>query len=213
MVARAAAQLNPLPPLRLLLADSLLWPLAATTALSDVATRGPAAIFYFYAHAKFGWDTPDVAAFLSTLGGALLVSQGLLAPAAVAAAGRHGEAPVIVAGFLLDAAYLALLGAATRGAHLYAALAVATAAWAAAPALRALTARQVPPAAQGRLQGGLAAVATLSAPAAPVVTTALYGYWAPRGVPGAPLYALAGVALVGAAVAASAVAHPRLVRR
>lgn len=211
MLAQAAAHLNPLPPLAALLSDDLLRPLAATVALSDVATRGAASVFYFYVHAKFGWDSADMAAFLSTLGGALLLSQGVLAPAAVAAAGGR-EPPVIVVGFLLDAAYLAALGAATRGWHVYAALGVATAAWATAPALRALLCRQVPRAAQGRLQGGLAAVATLFAPAAPVVTTALYGYWAPRGVPGAPLYALAGVAVGGAAVAAAAVAHPRLVK-
>ncbi|GAB0492472.1 hypothetical protein MMPV_003735 [Pyropia vietnamensis] len=212
VLSQAASHLNPLPPLRLLFANDLLRPLAATAALSELATRGPAAIFYYYVHSKFGWDTPDVAVFLSTLGAALLFSQGVLAPAAVAAAkGYGGEAPVIVGGFLLDATYLVLLGVATHGWHLYGALAVATAAWAAAPALRALTARQVPPSAQGRLQGGLAAVSTLVAPAAPVVTTALYGYGAPRGVPGAPLYALACVSLVGAVVAAKAVAHPRLV--
>jgi len=189
----------------------LLRPLALTVALSDVATRGAVSVFYFYCHVQFGWGSAETGTFLSALGGCLLLSQGLLAPAAVAAAGG-AEAPVIVVGFVFDAAYLLIFGAATRGAHMYVGLAVATAAFATAPALKGLLSRQVPRASQGRLQGGLTAMTTVAAPAAPVVTTALFGFWAPRGVPGAPMYALAGVALVGAVVASSALSHPRLVR-
>ncbi|KAK1868035.1 hypothetical protein I4F81_010532 [Pyropia yezoensis] len=189
-----------------LVADLLRW-LGATVAASGVATGGLGSMLFFYTHTRFGWGPPETGRFLSAVGVSMILSQGVLARPAVAVL---GERPLILAGYALKATHLVLYGAAPSGGAMYGALGVATLGYAAGPAWKGLLARQVGPDEQGALQGGLAALSTIVQPVAPLVATGLFGFFAPRGLPGVPLYVMAALTVGAGAIAAKALAHPQL---
>ncbi|GAB0493866.1 hypothetical protein MMPV_005152 [Pyropia vietnamensis] len=201
------ATINPLPRLRVLFRSSVLWWLGATVAASGMASGGLGSMLFFYTNTRFGWGPPETGRFLSAVGISMILSQGVLARPAVAVL---GERPLIFTGYALKALHLVLYGAAQSGGAMYRALAVATLGYAAGPAWKGLLARQVEPDEQGALQGGLAALSTVVQPVAPLVATGLFGYFAPRGMPGVPLYVMAALTLGAMAIAAKALAHPQL---
>lgn len=203
----AAVTINPLPRLRVLFRSSVLRWLGATVAASGVATGGLGSMLFFYTHTRFGWGPPETGRFLSAVGVSMILSQGVLARPAVAVL---GERPLILAGYALKATHLVLYGAAPSGGAMYGALGVATLGYAAGPAWKGLLARQVGPDEQGALQGGLAALSTIVQPVAPLVATGLFGFFAPRGLPGVPLYVMAALTVGAGAIAAKALAHPQL---
>lgn len=199
--------INPLPRLRVLFQSDVLRWLGATVAASGVAAGGLGSILFFYTNVRFGWGPPETGRFISALGVSMIVSQGLLARPLVA---LFGERPLIVAGFVLDAVHLVMYGLARKGSSMYVALVVATVGYASGPALRGLVARQVGPEEQGALQGGLAALATIVRPAAPLLATGLFGYFNDRGRPGMPMFVMGGLMLVATVVAVKALSHPHL---
>lgn len=202
-----ASSINPLPRLRVLFQSDVLRWLGATVAASGVAAGGLGSILFFYTNVRFGWGSPETGRFISALGVSMIVSQGLLARPLVA---LLGERPLILTGFVLDAVHLVMYGLAREGSSMYVALAVATVGYASGPALKGLVARQVGPDEQGALQGGLAALATIVRPAAPLVTTELFGYFNDRGRPGVPMYMMGSLMLVATVIAAKALSHPHL---
>ncbi|GAB0491713.1 hypothetical protein MMPV_002968 [Pyropia vietnamensis] len=202
-----ATSINPLPRLQVLFQSDVLRWLGATVAASGVATGGLGSILFYYTNVRFGWGPPETGRFFSALGVSMIVSQGLLARPLVA---LLGERPFILTGFVLDAVHLVMYGLARKESSMYVALAVATVGYASGPALKGLIARQVGPDEQGALQGGLAALATIVRPAAPLVTTGLFGYFNDRGRPGVPLYVMGSLTLVATVIAAKALSHPHL---
>lgn|GEM_PF-1905556 len=79
-----------------------------------------------------------------------------------------------------------------------------------APVIQGLVAGAVPPSEQGRVQGSLTSLLSLSAVIAPLISTGLFGYFttvAPLSIPGAPFFA--GALLMAAAL----LAMVRLFRR
>lgn len=201
------ATINPLPRLRVLFRSSVLRWLGATVAASGVASGGLGSMLFFYTNTRFGWGPPETGRFLSAVGISMIVSQGVLARPAVAVL---GERRLILTGYALKATHLVLYGAARSGGAMYGALGVATLGYAAGPTWKGILARQVEPDEQGALQGGLAALSTVVQPVAPLVATGLFGYFAPRGMPGVPLYVMAALTLGAMAIAAKALAHPHL---
>jgi len=181
--------------------------LGATVAAAGVAAGGLGSILFFYTKVRFGWGPPEAGRFISAIGLSMIVSQGVLARPLVA---LLGERPLILMGFGLEAAHLLLYGLARDGSAMYVSLAVATVGSASGPALKGLVARQVGPEEQGALQGGLAALATVVRPVAPLVATGLFGYYNERGRPGVPMYVMGGLTLVAMGVAAKALSHPHL---
>lgn len=202
-----ATSINPLPRLRVLFQSDVLRWLGATVAASGVAAGGLGSILFFYTNVRFGWGSPETGRFISAVGVSMIMSQGVLARPLVA---LLGERPLILAGFLFEAAHLIMYGLAREGYSMYVGLAVATVGYASGPALKGLVARQVGPDEQGALQGGLAALATIVRPAAPLVATGLFGYFNERGKPGVPLYVMGGLTLVAMVIAAKALSHPHL---
>lgn len=203
----ASLTINPLPRLRVLFRSSVLRWLGATVAASGVAAGGLGSMLFFYTHTRFGWGPPETGRFLSAVGVSMIISQGVLARPAVAVL---GERPLILTGYALKAAHLVLYGAARSSGAMYGALGVATLGYAAGPAWKGVLARQAGPDEQGALQGGLAALATVVQPVAPLVATGLFGVFAPRGLPGVPLYVMAALTLCAMAIAAKALSHPQL---
>jgi len=202
-----ATSINPLPRLRVLFRSDVLRWLGATVAASSVAAGGLGSMLFFYTNVRFGWGPRETGRFISAVGVSMIVSQGVLARPAVA---LLGERPLILLGYGLKAAHLVLYGLARSGRDMYGALGVATLGYAAGPAFKGLIARQVGPEEQGALQGGLAALATVVQPVAPLVATGLFGYYNERGMPGVPLFVMGGMTLVAMAIAAKALSHPQL---
>jgi len=202
-----ATSVNPLPRLRVLFRSDVLRWLGATVAASSVAAGGLGSMLFFYTNVRFGWGPRETGRFISAVGVSMIVSQGVLARPAVA---LLGERPLILLGYGLKAAHLVLYGLARSGRDMYGALGVATLGYAAGPAFKGLIARQVGPEEQGALQGGLAALATVVQPVAPLVATGLFGYYNERGMPGVPLFVMGGMTLVAMAIAAKALSHPQL---
>ncbi|OSX72187.1 hypothetical protein BU14_0459s0008 [Porphyra umbilicalis] len=202
-----AASINPLPRLRVLFRSDVLRWLGATVAAAGVAAGGLGSILFFYTHVRFGWGPPETGRFISAVGLSMIISQGLLARPLVA---LLGERPLILLGFALEAAHLILYGLARNGHAMYVSLAVATVGYASGPALKGLVARQVGPEEQGALQGGLAALATVVRPVAPLVATGLFGYYNERGMPGVPMYVMGCLTVVAMGIAAKALSHPHL---
>lgn len=124
-----------------------------------------------YADLRFGWDALDLGAFLSYAGLLLVVSQVFIAKVVVPAL---GELKSLTVGLCIGVVQLILLGLAVEGWQWYVSFLVTVLTFATGPALRGMIAKEVPRDLQGRLQGSLQSLNTITSGLGPVAAAAVF---------------------------------------
>eukprot|EP00177_Eucheuma_denticulatum_P003521 GFKZ01006363.1.p1 GENE.GFKZ01006363.1~~GFKZ01006363.1.p1 ORF type:complete len:458 (-),score=49.96 GFKZ01006363.1:1465-2838(-) len=192
-------EINPFPRVNRIFGgnEALQW-FAAAIAASSLAQGGLNSIIFLYVKVRLGWDTKETGFFLSMVGLSMLISQGILAPAAVKV---FGETETILLGYSLSAVHYFLYGVAKTGAIMYLGLFVGMFAFTAEPALKGLLARQVGIETQGSLQGSLSALTSVVRPLSPIISGALFGYGNQIGQPGLPFIVMAATATLAVGLA------------
>jgi DHA1 family tetracycline resistance protein-like MFS transporter len=153
-------------------------------------------VWAFFAEYRYGWSERDIGLSLGAVGLVTAVVMGVVLPRVVA---RYGDHRTAVIG--LTFGVLAYLGfaLATQTWMVFAVILVTGLAGLSDPALRSIASAQIPPDAQGELQGAMTSLYSLAAITAPIVMTQLFGAFtgpaAPVDLPGAPYYAAALVEL------------------
>jgi DHA1 family tetracycline resistance protein-like MFS transporter len=167
------AQMRKYPAVLVLLGAMFLWQLGHQVL---------PATWSFYAMFKFGWTPALVGASLAFVGVIMALAQALLTGRLVQ---RLGERRAALLGLWFGAFTYFGYAFATQGWVIY----VFMLPWAVAcvtyPALNALMSREIPPSAQGELQGGVASLFSLSSIIGPPLMSQLFGYFSG---PAAPLY-------------------------
>ena len=162
---------------------------------------------------RFDWSTAAVGYSLAAAGIVMAISQAGLTRVLVPKLG--GERRAAIVGLSSGAAVFSCYAFAPYGWVLYVGILVwglAALSW---PSLNALMSQQVPPDAQGELQGALASLSSVAAVLGPLVMTQLFGEFsepgAPVHFPGAPFLAAALLALASAVILLQISKSPRRV--
>ena len=157
-----------------------------------------------YTGHKFGWDAQANGLSLALVGVMAVIVQGGLVQPVVR---RLGERRAILYGLIVAVVTFLGYGLASAGWMLLAFIVFGSIGGVAGPAIQSLVAGAVPPEDQGKVQGGIQSLMSLTGIVAPLLFTAgLFSYFtspgAPMELPGAPfllgavMYALAFWSLV-----------------
>src|SRR5262249_22549182 len=149
--------------LRALLAALFLW---------MVANQVMPSVWSFYTKLKFGWSEAMIGASLATAGVVMALSQAVLLRRLIP---RLGERRTALLG--IASAVVAYTGyaTATQGWMMFAFLSTWFFGALVMPSTNALLSHQVPPDAQGELQGAVACLSSLALIAGPVLMTQIFG--------------------------------------
>ena len=168
------------------------YPLVAGLAVSFVflvlAQRGLETVWVLYTGHKFGWDAQANGLSLALVGiMATIVQGGLVHPVIK----RFGERRAILGGLVIAVVTYLGYGLATEGWMLLAFIVFGSIGGVAGPAIQGLVAGTVAAHDQGKVQGAIQSLMSLSSIAAPLIFTAgLFSYFtspaAPFQLPGAP---------------------------
>ncbi|MBI2571131.1 MAG: TCR/Tet family MFS transporter [Candidatus Schekmanbacteria bacterium] len=200
---------HPLASMRRLRAYPLVAGLAMAFVLASLAHRGLESVWVLYTQARYGWDEKTNGLVLALVGlMATIVQGGLIRPIIA----QVGERTAVIAGLGVAAVTFLGYGLASRGWMILPLIALGSLGGISGPAIQAIIAGEIPPSEQGKVQGALTSLVSLTNIAAPLIFTAgLFAYFAsqsaPAPLPGAPF-------LVGAVLfALSLVVVVRLFRR
>jgi MFS transporter, DHA1 family, tetracycline resistance protein len=167
----------------------------------------------FYTMYRFNWSSALVGYSLAAAGIVMALSQAGLTRVLIPKLG--GEQRAALVGLLSGAAVYTCYAFAPHAWVLYLGIlgwGMAALSW---PSLNALMSQQVPPDAQGELQGALASLSSVTAILGPPLMTQLFGTFsdpgAPVHFPGAPFLAAALLALASAVILAQVSKSPRRV--
>jgi DHA1 family tetracycline resistance protein-like MFS transporter len=167
----------------------------------------------FYTMFRFSWSTAAVGYSLAASGIVMAISQAGLTRVLIPKLG--GEQRAALLGLVSGAAVYSCYAFAPHGWVLYIGIlgwGMAALSW---PSLNALMSQQVPPNAQGELQGALASLSSVAAVLGPPLMTQLFGKFsepaAPVHFPGAPFLAAALLAMASAAILLQVSKSPRRV--
>src|SRR5262249_28253086 len=140
----------------------------------------------FYTMLKFHWSEAMVGASLAFVGVIMAISTGGLTRVLVP---RLGERRAALIGILAGAVAYLGYATATQGWLMFAWMITWVLAGLVHPSMNAIMSRQIPPNAQGELQGGVASLFSLSTVTGPPLMTQLFGYFSsdrsPLQLPGA----------------------------
>ena len=200
---------NPVGSLAVLRSYPLVAGLAVSFVFVILAQRGLETVWVLYTGHKFGWDELANGLSLALVGlMAVIVQGGLVQPVIK----RIGERRAVRGGLVVAVFTYLGYGLATQGWMLIAFIIFGSIGGVAGPALQSLVAGAVEPRDQGKVQGGLQSLMSLTSILSPLIFTAgLFSYFtsatAPVQLPGAPF-------LLGAVMYAAAfVVVVRLFRR
>ena len=190
---------NPVGSILVLRSYPLVSGLAVSFVFIVLAQRGLETVWVLYTGHKFGWDELANGLSLALVGlMAAIVQGGLVQPVIK----RIGERRAVLRGIVLAVITYLGYGLATAGWMLIAFIIFGSIGGVAGPALQSLVAGSVEPQDQGKVQGGLQSLMSLTSILSPLIFTAgLFSYFtspaAPFQLPGAPF-------LLGAAMYATA---------
>ena len=195
---------NPVGTLRVLGSYPLVGGLTAAFVFVILAQRGLETVWVLYTGHKFGWDAQANGLSLALVGIMAAIVQGGLVQPVVR---RLGERRAILYGLIVAVVTFLGYGLASAGWMLLAFIVFGSIGGVAGPAIQSLVAGAVPPEDQGKVQGGIQSLMSLTGIVAPLIFTAgLFSYFtspgAPMELPGAPfllgavMYALAFWSLV-----------------
>lgn len=189
---------NPVGAVAFLRARSGLLQLAVAAFLAYVAHDVLPVMFVIYTGERFGWDARAVGASLALVGASSMVVQGLVVGRVVAAVGERGS---LAAGLLIGTAAQLVYGLAPVGAVFLVGIPMWALFGLVGPSIQGLMSRRVDPSQQGRLQGALGSVRSVSSLIAPILFTQIFAVALGVGVPGAPFLLAAALLLSALAVA------------
>jgi DHA1 family tetracycline resistance protein-like MFS transporter len=168
------------------------YPLVAGLAVSFIfiglAQRGMEGVWVLYTAHRFGWDEGTNGLSLALVGFmAILVQGGLVRPFV----GRFGERRSILFGLVVATFAFLGYGLATEGWMMFAVIVVGALGGVSGPAIQGLIAGTVEPQDQGKIQGAITSLMSLTSIFAPLTFAAgLFSYFtspaAPFDLPGAP---------------------------
>ncbi|MXY32090.1 MAG: TCR/Tet family MFS transporter [Gammaproteobacteria bacterium] len=190
---------NPVGSLHVLRTYPLVAGLTAAFVFVILAQRGLETVWVLYTGHKFGWDERANGLSLALVGIMSAIVQGGLVQPVIK---RIGERRAVLYGLIWAVVAFLGYGLATAGWMLLVVIVVGSISGVAGPAIQSLVAGSVPPEDQGKVQGGIQSLMSLTSIAAPLIFTAgLFSYFtsasAPVQLPGAPfllgavMYALA----------------------
>ena len=190
---------NPVGSLHVLRTYPLVAGLTAAFVFVILAQRGLETVWVLYTGHKFGWDERANGLSLALVGIMSAIVQGGLVQPVIK---RIGERRAVLYGLVWAVVTFLGYGLATAGWMLLVFIVIGSISGVAGPAIQSLVAGSVPPEDQGKVQGGIQSLMSLTSIAAPLIFTAgLFSYFtsasAPIQLPGAPfllgavMYALA----------------------
>jgi DHA1 family tetracycline resistance protein-like MFS transporter len=204
----AWSRANPAGSFAALRGRPVVFGLAASFFLLNLANFGLHATWVLYTSHRYGWSTAQVGWSLAVVGIMAAIVQGGLARRIIPAL---GEVRAMKAGLLLAACTFVGYGLATEGWMIYAILAVGSFAGIAGPASQGLVSRHTPDDEQGAVQGALAGLNSVAGFVAPLLAGWLFAYFVrPEAVvqlPGAPFFLGSLFTLASLAVAAWTLRH------
>ncbi len=170
--------MNPFRPLGWALSFASLLPLMAIFVIMNFVGTMYGTIWALFGQEMFAWDGKMIGASLALFG---LFHAGAQAFLTGPAAARFGEKWAFIIGMACEIAALIILGLATQGWILFALAPLFALGGIGMPALQSLTTRQVDADSQGKLQGVLASLVSLSAVFGPIFFSSVYfalaGIW------------------------------------
>lgn len=200
---------NPFGTIKQLNAYPFVAGLAAVFVLKSLAQRGLENVWVLYTGYKFDWNTATNGQALCLVGiTAIIVQGGLVRPVCK----RFGERKALVVATVISAIAFLCYGLATEGWMMYVIIVFGSLGGIAGPAIQSLVTQRVDEMDQGKIQGALTSLISLTNIIAPLFFTAgLFHYFtsdqAPVKIPGAPF-------LVGAVLLVTAlIVTLRLFRR
>ena len=185
---------NPIGSIGMLARAPIVLSLAVGFIFSSLAQNGLQTIWVYYTGLRYGWDTLQVGLSLAAVGLSAAIVQGgllrLILP-------RLGERRAIIFGLGLAVLSSIAYGLAPQGWMIYVIIFISGLGGIAGPAAQGLISRNVSDSEQGAVQGALSSALTLTGVVGPLIATALFTYFVPRGVPGASFFAGALFTLIG----------------
>ena len=195
---------NPVGSVAVLRSYPLVAGLATSFIFIILAQRGLETVWVLYTGHKFGWDAQANGLSLALVGVMATIVQGGLVQPVIK---RFGERRAILGGLVIAVITYLGYGMATAGWMLLAFIVFGSIGGVAGPAIQGLVAGTVAPHDQGKVQGAIQSLMSLTAIVAPLLFTAgLFSYFtsdaAPIELPGAPF-------LLGAVMYAAAFLYLR----
>lgn len=168
----------------------------------SLAQSGLQNTWVFYTSYRFGWGEVMNGVSLAIVGVMALVVQGFMIRPITE---KFGERRTIIFGLAVGVIGFALYGLSYMSWMMFVSIVIGAFAGIGGPAIQGLVAGSVEPSEQGKVQGGLTSIISLSSIFAPLIfTTGLFGYFtserAPFQLPGAPFYLGAVLNLIGVLV-------------
>ncbi len=181
---------NPVGSLAVLRAYPLVAGLATAFVFLTMAQRGLENVWVLYTGYRFGWDERTNGLTLALVGLMAVIVHGTLVKPII---GRFGERRAVIGGIGVSIVSFFLYGLASEGWMMLAIIVAGAIGGVGGPALQGLVAGSVRAADQGKVQGGLTSLMSLTAIVAPLVFTAgLFGYFTSEAavvhLPGAPFF-------------------------
>ena len=197
----AWTKMNPLASIRRLHAYPLVAGLAVVYLFGSLAQRGLENVWVLHASFRYGWSMQANGLTLALVGGMAILVQGFMIKPTVA---RLGERRTIILGLSMSMLTFLGYGLASEGWMVLATIVCGALAGVAMPAIQGLVAGTVNPFDQGKIQGALTSLMSLTSIFSPLIFTAgLFSFFtsttAPIRLPGAPFFLgslLFGVSLV-----------------
>lgn len=181
---------NPLGSIGQLGAYPLVAGLATAFIFISLAQRGLETVWVLYTGYRFGWGEQANGLTLGLVGVMAVIVQGFLIRPTIR---WLGERRTILVGLALSTLTFFLYGLASEGWMMIAIIVFGALGGVAGPSLQGLVAGSVPPDEQGKVQGALTSLISLSSIFAPLIfTSGLFSYFtsdvAPFKLPGAPFF-------------------------
>jgi DHA1 family tetracycline resistance protein-like MFS transporter len=198
-----ATRLNPLRGLDIFVADRRLRPFAVITSLNAIARTVLPTTLILYVGMRYGWSERSAGLMLAGMGAFNALVQGALVRPIVS---RYGESTALLAGLAFGVAGLVMLGASASAAGFICGMAVMSLWGLSGPAAQGLMSRYARRGEQGRLQGSLSAIVSISECIGPALFTAAFMFAHARPFDslwrGAPFLLSAAILCIAASVAA-----------
>jgi DHA1 family tetracycline resistance protein-like MFS transporter len=187
------AHANPIGSLSMLTRFPQVFGLAIVVLIANMAHYVYPSVAVLFTEYRYGWDEKQVSWMLALVGLCSIIVQGLLVGRVIRAL---GERHALLLGLACGTLGFLIYGFATNGWMFLAAVPVSALWGLAGPSTQALITRQVSPDAQGRVQGALMSLVSLTGIFAPLMFASTFGLFisdrAPMHLPGAP-WLLAGL--------------------
>ncbi len=199
---------NPLGSLNVLRSHPELGGLAIVTALYYLAHQALPGIFVLYADYRYGWSERTIGLSLAAVGVCVSLASGFLVGPFVK---RFGERRSLLAGLIFG--FLAFFGfaLASKGWMMFASIPLIALWGIAGPAMQSLMSQRVDPTSQGKLQGAINSLRSVTGMIGPLLFTQVFAMAiAPHvkvHIPGAP-YFVAALLMLASFTVAYAVARP-----